>query len=63
MTGDFTLDPPTASVAFQKSVADFLKMAQLDAFTGKIILHMHEGHVRSIEPHHAPIPVERLTAK
>lgn len=58
----FILDPPFASVTFQESVALYINQAQRDGFTGQIVLHMREGHVGSVEPRHAPIPVDLLTA-
>lgn len=58
---EFATDPPFASVTFQQAVAEFLKQCQMEAFTGKIILHMHKGHVGAVEPQHAPIKVEQLT--
>lgn len=62
MTAEFVQRPPLGSVTFQQSVADFLKQAQLSGFTGKIVLHMRDGHVGAVEPQHAPITVDKLTA-
>lgn len=62
MNKEFVQQQPVGMVSFQLVVADFLKQAQMEGFTGRMVLHMHEGHVGAVEPQSAPIKVEKLTA-